>query len=390
MEMRSLEMHHKKRKVFWILGVVVVLLVIVRVALPSYLQRYVNQTLASAEGYSGQVGDIDLAIWRGAYVINDVEINKASGDVYAPFFSAEEIDLSILMPALFRGHLVGEILLQHPTLNIVITEDPEKADEETVPESFEQTGEPASWQQILTELFPLRFDLVELRQGEIHYRKPDSDPRIDLYLTNLDAELVNFTNSRELSESMVATLTATADVMRNGSLDFTLEMDPYKEPPYFDFKGKLLNLEMTSIDDFIRVHTPIDLEAGSLDLVVELAARAGRLTGYIKPLLRNVEVFDWDEDVEEQGDNVLRIAWEGVVGGITELFENQPRDQVATRIPVDGDLSGPQPELFTSIINILRNAFVNAFEADLDGDVQPPEPRSGSDPQPEGETETGQ
>ncbi|WP_172962276.1 DUF748 domain-containing protein [Hydrocarboniclastica marina] len=383
-------MHHKKRKVFWILGVVVVLLVIVRVALPSYLQRYVNQTLASAEGYSGQVGDIDLAIWRGAYVINDVEINKASGDVYAPFFSAEEIDLSILMPALFRGHLVGEILLQHPTLNIVITEDPEKADEETVPESFEQTGEPASWQQILTELFPLRFDLVELRQGEIHYRKPDSDPRIDLYLTNLDAELVNFTNSRELSESMVATLTATADVMRNGSLDFTLEMDPYKEPPYFDFKGKLLNLEMTSIDDFIRVHTPIDLEAGSLDLVVELAARAGRLTGYIKPLLRNVEVFDWDEDVEEQGDNVLRIAWEGVVGGITELFENQPRDQVATRIPVDGDLSGPQPELFTSIINILRNAFVNAFEADLDGDVQPPEPRSGSDPQPEGETETGQ
>ncbi|MAL97025.1 MAG: hypothetical protein CL583_01110 [Alteromonadaceae bacterium] len=390
MEMRSLEMHHKKRKVFWILGVVVVLLVIVRVALPSYLQRYVNQTLDSAEGYSGQVGDIDLAIWRGAYVINDVEINKAAGDVYAPFFSAEEIDLSILMPALFRGHLVGEILLQRPTLNIVITEDPEKADEEMVPKSFEQTGEPASWQQILTELFPLRFDLVEIRQGEIHYRKPDSDPRIDLYLTNLDAELVNFTNSRELSESMVATLTATADVMRNGSLDFTLEMDPYKEPPYFDFKGKLLNLEMTSIDDFIRVHTPIDLEAGSLDLVVELAARAGRLTGYIKPLLRNVEVFDWDEDVEEQGDNVLRMAWEGVVGGITELFENQPRDQVATRIPVDGDLSGPQPELFTSIINILRNAFVNAFEADLDGDVQPPEPRSGSDPQPEGETETGQ
>ncbi len=383
-------MHHKKRKVFWILGVVVVLLVIVRVALPSYLQRYVNQTLDSAEGYSGQVGDIDLAIWRGAYVINDVEINKAAGDVYAPFFSAEEIDLSILMPALFRGHLVGEILLQRPTLNIVITEDPEKADEEMVPKSFEQTGEPASWQQILTELFPLRFDLVEIRQGEIHYRKPDSDPRIDLYLTNLDAELVNFTNSRELSESMVATLTATADVMRNGSLDFTLEMDPYKEPPYFDFKGKLLNLEMTSIDDFIRVHTPIDLEAGSLDLVVELAARAGRLTGYIKPLLRNVEVFDWDEDVEEQGDNVLRMAWEGVVGGITELFENQPRDQVATRIPVDGDLSGPQPELFTSIINILRNAFVNAFEADLDGDVQPPEPRSGSDPQPEGETETGQ
>lgn len=383
-------MHHKKRKVFWILGAVVVLLVIVRVALPSYLQRYVNQTLDSAEGYSGQVGDIDLAIWRGAYVINDVEINKASGDIYAPFFSAEEIDLSILMPALLRGHLVGEILLHHPTVNIVITEDPEKADEETVPKSFEQTGEPASWQQVLTELFPLRFDLVEIRQGEIHYRKPDSDPKIDLYLTNLDAKLVNFTNSRELSDSMVATLTATADVMRNGSLDFTLEMDPSAARPHFDFKGKLLNLEMPSIDDFIRVHTPIDLEAGSLDLVVELAARAGRLTGYIKPLLRNVEVFDWDEDVQEQGDNVLRIAWEGLVGGISELFENQPRDQVATRIPVDGDLSGPQPELFTSIINILRNAFINAFEADLDGDVQPPEPRSGSDPQAEGETETGQ
>lgn len=372
-------MHHKKRKLLWAVLAIIVLLIAARVALPVALQRYVNQTLNSAEGYDGHVGDIDLAIWRGAYVIHDVEIKKAQGNVYAPFFTAEKIDLSILMAAVLRGNLVGELIFHKPTVNIVVTD--EGTEDADAPEDIEQTGEQSDWQRVVTDLFPLRFDLVEVREGELHYRKPDSDPKVDVYLTNLNATLENFTNSRELSDSLVATLTADAAVMRNGSLDFTLEMDPYADQAQFDFKGKLLDLKLASIDDLIRAYTPIDVEAGTLDVVAELAAQGGRLTGYVKPLLHNVEVFKWREDVKEQDDNFLRIAWEGLVDGLSELFENQPRDLVATRIPIDGDISGPRPEIFTTVINILRNAFVSAFEAKLEGNVEPPGASSPPEPQ---------
>lgn len=363
---------HRKQKIFWAVIVLVVLLIGARIALPEVLQRYVNKTLDSAEGYDGQVGDIDLAIWRGAYVINDVEINKASGDVFAPLFSADEIDISILMSAILRGQLVGEIVLVRPVINFVVEDAEGDQAEESKDEGAEQFGDDANWRQVVTDLFPLRLDLVEIRQGEVHLRKPDSSPPVDVYLTNLNASLRNLTNSRELSDSLVASVDLSADAMRNGSLDVSMQVDPYRELPHFDLDAKLLNLELEALDPLIKAYTPIDLEAGSLDLVVELAARDGQINGYVKPLLRDVKVFEWQEDVEKEGDNIFQIVGESLAGGLANLFENQPRDQLATRIPVEGSLEGPETEVLTAIINILRNAFVRAFEAELEGGVELP------------------
>ncbi|BES72322.1 DUF748 domain-containing protein [Marinobacter nanhaiticus D15-8W] len=355
-------MQHRKRKLAWVLLALVIVVVAARVALPEVLQRYVNQTLDDAEGYSGQVGDIDLALWRGAYVIHDIEINKATGEVFAPLFTANRVDLSLLTSALLRGKLVGEAVFRKPLLNIVVE------DEE---DSSQQTGEEADWRQVLRDLFPLRLDRIEFHDGEFHFRKPDASPPVDAYLTGIEATLTNLTNSRELSDSLAASLSLQAKAMQQGDLTVSMQMDPYREQAHFNFNGKLTNLEISAIDPLIAAYAPVDIEAGSLDLVMELAAEDGRITGYVKPLLRDIDIFEWREDVEKQGDNLFQVVWEGLVGAVAELLENQPKDQFATRIPIEGQIDSPDTETLAAIINVLRNAFINAFEAELEGSVNP-------------------
>ena len=58
---------------------------------------------------------------------------------------------------------------------------------------------------------------------------------------------------------------------------------------------------------------------------MEAESREGQITGYVKPLFRNLKVFSLKEDLKE--DNVFQFFWQALVGAATSLLKNQPRDQ---------------------------------------------------------------
>jgi hypothetical protein len=74
-----------KRKRRWLrrigvaLGVLLVLLVAVRLAMPAGIKWYVNRVIDRDPLYDGRIGDIDVHLWRGAYTINDIRLNKVTG-----------------------------------------------------------------------------------------------------------------------------------------------------------------------------------------------------------------------------------------------------------------------------------------------------------------------
>ncbi len=60
----------RKKKWWLIIGIpVIVLLVGCRIVLPYVLLRVVNKELNTITGYKGHVDDIDVALFRGAYII---------------------------------------------------------------------------------------------------------------------------------------------------------------------------------------------------------------------------------------------------------------------------------------------------------------------------------
>jgi hypothetical protein len=63
-----------------------------RLALPYALKSYVNRRLRELPDYTGSVRTINVHLWRGAYQILDITIEKKNGaKPPVPFFSSPGI-----------------------------------------------------------------------------------------------------------------------------------------------------------------------------------------------------------------------------------------------------------------------------------------------------------
>jgi hypothetical protein len=59
---------------------------------------------------------------------------------------------------------------------------------------------------------------------------------------------------------------------------------------------------------------------------------------------------------------VVEFFWEALLGLATGVVKNHPRDQFGTLIPFRGDAEGQTTtDLFATIGNVLRNAFIRAY-----------------------------
>jgi len=63
----------------------VLLILAARVAAPYVIERVVNDKLDQLDGYTGHIDDVDLNLWRGAYEVENIVIEKTGGKVPVPF-----------------------------------------------------------------------------------------------------------------------------------------------------------------------------------------------------------------------------------------------------------------------------------------------------------------
>lgn len=370
--MRHLEIHagkrharrsgvSEKRPRFWrrfgiALLILLVIAIGVRAFLPRVVRDYVNRTLDRSQLYSGKIGEVELHLWRGAYSIHDIRISKTAGDVPVPLFAAKRVDFALEWKALVHRRLVGRVLMLQPELNFVDA----PSDEES------QSGAGGPWLQIIRDLFPFKINSAVIHDGSIHFRAFQKKVPVDVYLSNFEGSVENLGNIQNETKPLVATIKATALAMDQAKLEFNMAFDPFSYRPSFRMATRLLGLDLTRINDLALSYGKFDFERGWLDIVIETDCKQGQFTGYVKPLFRNPKIFSLTEDIKDE--NVLELFWQALVGGVTNLFKNQPRDQFGTLIPFSGDASGTTTDILATLGNILRNAFVRAYLPKLQGD----------------------
>jgi hypothetical protein len=252
---------------------------------------------------------------------------------------------------------VGEVWLEEPQLNFVSGPGRDES----------QSGAEADWRDTVRDLLPIRVNRITARNGEVHFRNFASQPPVDVYLEDVDAVVRNLTNSRELSDDLVARARASARVKGGGRLEARVSLDPYADLPSFDFEGKVEGLALRPFNDFLRAYAGADVQRGSARVYAELAASEGRFSGYLKPFFEDVDVLDLEVERKEQG--LLASLWEALLGGTAEVLQDQSEDRVATRIPNTGSVDSPQVGFWQTLGNVLRNAFVEAFVPALENSV---------------------
>lgn len=336
--------------------IVIAVLVIIRLILPSVVLRLANNSLEKLEGYHGHIDDIDIALFRGAYKIDSIYINKldsASGKE-TPFFAAKEIDLSVEWGALFHGAIVGELVFEEPMLRF--TKDKVEPDE--------VRKDSSDFRTVLKDLMPLQINRFEINDGRIQYIDNYSKPPVDIQMTNTHILAQNLKNSYDSTAELPARVSMTSS-MYDGTLTCNVKLNPLAEEPTFDLNAELKSMNLVKVNDFFKAYAKVDVNQGTFGLYLEAAAKDGNFTGYVKPLIKNLDVLG----EEDRDDNIFRKLWEGLAGGIGQLFKNPPRDQVASKIPFQGSLKDPKTNLWYAIGNILQNAFIRALQPAIDNEI---------------------
>jgi Domain of Unknown Function (DUF748) len=340
----------------WLRGLGIFLLLIValvgvaRLLLPSELRKYVNRTLDRNQLYEGRIGDVQVHLLRGAYSIHDVKISQRTGNVPVPLLAAKRIDFAVQWNALMHGRIVGQFTMQEPELNFVASSDQNEA----------QTGAGAPWLQVIRDLFPFKINSAIIQEGSVHFRAFKSDKPVDVYLSHVNGTIDNLSNIRDETNPLVTKVQASAVAMDNAKLDYKMTLDPFSYRPTFHMAVRLLGLDVTKLNDLALTYGKFDFKRGWFDLIIEADSKEGQMTGYVKPLFRNLKIFSLKEDITE--DNVLQFFWQALMGGLTTVLKNFPRDQFGTLIPFTADASGSTTtDILATIGNILRNAFVRAY-----------------------------
>ncbi|WP_029613697.1 DUF748 domain-containing protein [Pseudomonas sp. SC11] len=332
----------------------VVLLVALHLALPYLVRDYLNDKLADMGDYRGQVSDVDLAWWRGAYQINGLKIVKTSGKVPVPLLDAPLIDLSVSWHALWYDQaVVAEVAFVRPELNFVDGGSKQNS----------QTGQGTDWRAQLEKLLPITLNEVRIDDGTLTFRNFNSKPPVNLKATRLQASIRNLTNVRDEAGRRDASFQATALIAGDAKVESRATFDPFSDFDDFEFRLRATGIELRRLNDFASAYGKFDFNAGNGDVVIEAQAENGRLKGYIKPLLRDVDVFDWQQDVENKNKGVFRSIWEALVGASETVLKNQPKNQFATRVELSGSVHQQDISAFEAFLQILRNGFVQAFNA---------------------------
>lgn len=359
--MKNVRFHHYRRRPRLVprgakaLAGVAVLLFAARAALPMAVEHYVNRTLDSLPGYRGSIKEVDIKLWRGAYQIREAKLEKADGETYAPFFYADTIDISVAWKELLQGALRAEIELQGPALNFV-----KGPTEET-----SQTKVDSRWQDRVDELVPLRIDRFELKGGMITYRDTERTPPIDVALRDVNLTALNLTNADRSSEELPASIEGTAKAL-DAALRLKMRVAPLADSPTFDLDASLRGLKLVDVNDFLRAYTGLDAEGGVLDLYVEAAASEGTVKGYVKPMFKNLKLIAWNDSKK----GPLKFLKEAIAAATGELLENQPKDRIAARIPLQGKIDEPKAGIWPAALSVLRNAFIQALRPGVEGAVK--------------------
>ncbi|WP_250626530.1 DUF748 domain-containing protein [Pinirhizobacter soli] len=340
----------------WILGVLLVLVIAGRMALPYAVLHYLNGRMQTMGAYRGHIGDIDIHLWRGAYTINGLVIEKVDGNVPVHFLNAPHTDTAISWKALRHGVVRAKVDFYNAELNFV--------DGRGGGES--QTGKGVDWREQIKHLAPIRLDEINVHDSTVTFRNFVSSPRVDLKATDVNGTLANLSNASRANGTVVATADIKANILGDAPLTMKASFDPLQNLGDFKYELVVKDIVLTKANDLIRAYAGLDFAAGKGDFVMELESNDRKLSGYAKPLFHDVQIFSWKQDVEQDHKNPLQIAWEATAQGLSWIFKNHDKDQLATRVAISGRLDQKNVSTWDAITGILRNAFVKAYSPTLE------------------------
>jgi hypothetical protein len=176
-----------------------------------------------------------------------------------------------------------------------------------------------------------------------------------VFLAETDLQLSNFSNQFTQGPAQAK---LKAKFMGSGTTTASATFRPARVGPDFDLYLKIEESRLTAMNDVLRSYGNFDVSAGIFALVAELHIKNDRISGYIKPFFKDIQVYDKRTD-KNQG--TFHMFYEKMIGGVATILENRTRQEVATKIIISGPVGKPETSTLQIVIELIKNAFFRAI-----------------------------
>jgi Domain of Unknown Function (DUF748) len=205
---------------------------------------------------------------------------------------------------------------------------------------------------------------VDISDSELGIVNKASEPQYRLFVSGAQVKIQNLSNQ---AEEGVATITATGRFMNSGKTRLVARLRPTGKSPNFDLQLAVDQAELKALNPLLKAYIGADVVAGQFSFYSEIAVRNGSINGYVKPLFKDVDVYDPKQDRKK---GIFAKLYEGILGGLAWVLENRPREEIATTTKISGKLSDPETSVADIIIGLVQNAFFRAILPGLEREIE--------------------
>jgi uncharacterized protein DUF748 len=214
----------------------------------------------------------------------------------------------------------------------------------------------------------VRADQIDITKSTFAYENKEATHPYRLFLDEAELHLNNFTN--HLTEGTMVSK-VTGKFMGWGPTAIGATFRPETSGPDFDLAVRIEPTPMRLLNDLWRSYGNFDVVGGLFSLYTELKVKNDEVSGYVKPLFTDVKAYDRRQD---QNKGVFHNIYERLIGGVSWLLENRPRDEVATVVTVSGKLTNPKTSTMEAVLGLIQNAFFKAILPGFERSVGQPQP----------------
>ncbi len=187
-----------------------------------------------------------------------------------------------------------------------------------------------------------------------------------VYLAETDLSLSNLSNNFSQGPARAE---LKGKFMGSGATKMTAHFRPDHNGPNFDLDVKIEETQMTSMNDLLRAYANFDVTAGTFSFYSELHVKDDRISGYVKPIFKEMKVYDRRTDKNKK---VPQKIYEMMISGVVKLLERTPQKEIATKADISGSLNKPHMSNWQIMGQMIKNAFFKAIPPGLEKEVSAP------------------
>jgi hypothetical protein len=340
-----------KQKKFIIPLVIVLVLVAVRIVLEPVLLGQINKKLETfSPELEGHVADIDLAIFRGAFGLSDLTMKVKKAD--KNFLHLKDARLSLAWREIFKGNLMADAAIDGLDLTV----------DENLPKVLKRALPPKKKDEPKKQP-PIRISRVDWKNVNVIFPTDKAYTNKGPFrLSAIRGRITNLFADKDTPRSFFH-----VEGLGSGTSSFKSvgSANLLADPVAWDVDFQMQGFDLPAMNQFLRKKVPLTFTKGTFDLYSEVKSENGKIQGYVKPFVSNLDFIKNDEHFKNTKQWLVEVA-----GAIGNWIMEAHRDKtIATKVPFHYDGKNFSVDKGKAVSNVIKHGFDQELSPGVDANL---------------------